>query len=140
MTTRMAWLAAGAAVMLSVRLWHAHQHAVLARELETISDGKGFIPVQMPDNAPPDKVVILAPEHCSSDVAKRADALAQFLTDQGIPNVRSSTYMISRVTPEMMPGIERAHSLDPPVVLVNGRGKSNPSAEEVVGEYRSDHP
>lgn len=139
MTGRMFFATAGAA-LLSVHLWHVHQHSVLERELETISDGKGFIPVQMPDNAPADKVVILAPVHCSSEVAKRADALAQFLTDQGIPNVRTSAYMISRVTPDMMPGIERAHSLDPPVVLVDGRGKSNPSAQQVLDEYRSDHP
>jgi hypothetical protein len=138
MTGKMLLIGAGAA-LLSVHLWHAHQHAVLERQLVTLSDGKGFIPVQMPDNAPPDKVVILAPVHCSSDVAQRADALAQFLNDQGIPNVRTSFYMISRVTPDMKPGIERARSLDPPVVLINGRGKSNPSAQEVVDEYRRDH-
>jgi hypothetical protein len=139
MTGRMLLLTAGAA-LLSVHLWHAHQHTVAARELEEISDGQGFVPVQMPDNAPPDKVLILAPVHCSSDVAKRADALAQFLSDKGIPNVRSSVYSISRVTPDMIAGIQRAHSLSPPVVLVNGRGKSDPTGEEVLDEYRGDHP
>lgn len=139
MTGRM-FLAVAGAAMLSVHLWHAHQRTVAERELESISDDQGFVPVQMPDNAPPDKVMILAPVHCPSEVAKRADALAQFLTDQGIPNVRSSVYTISRVTPDMMPGIERAHSLEPPVVLIDGHGKSNPSAQEVVDEYRTDHP
>lgn len=139
MTGKMVLLSAGAA-LLSFHLWHAHQHTVSQRELEEISDDQGFVPVQMPDNAPAGKVMILAPVNCPSDVAKRADALAQSLSDQGIPNERSSRYMIARVTPDMMPGIERAHSLDPPVVLINGRGKSNPSAEEVVDEYRSDHP
>ena len=139
MTGRIVFLSAGAA-LLSLHLWHAHQHTVLQRQLEEISDDQGFVPVQMPDNAPDGKVVILAPVNCPSQVAKRADALAQYLSDQGIPNMRSSTYLIARVTPDMMPGIERAHSLAPPVVLINGRGKSNPSAEEVVDEYRSDHP
>jgi hypothetical protein len=138
MTLRM-FLASAGAALLSVHLWHAHQHAALERQLQLISDGQGFVPVQMPDNAPPGKVLILAPVHCSSEVAQRADALAQFLTERGVPNIRSSSYMISRVSPDMMPGIERAHSLRPPVVLIDGRGKSNPSAQEVLDEYRGDH-
>jgi len=140
MSGKMLLLTAGAATMLSVHLWHAHQHAVAERDLQEMSDGEGFVPVQMPDNASPDRVLILAPVNCPSDVAKRADALAQFLSDKGIPNVRSAVYSLHRVTPDMIAGIQRAQSLRPPVVLINGRGKSDPTGEEVLDEYRGDPP
>jgi hypothetical protein len=131
-----------AAALVSVHLWHAHQDAALARQLNMLSDGKGFIAVQMPDNVPRDTVGILAPVNCPSLAAQRADALARFLSARGIPNVRTSSYTVARPTPDMKPGLDAAFSLsdDPPVVLINGRGKANPSAQEVVDEYRSEHP
>lgn len=140
MTGRMLLGALGATV-LSVHLWHAHQNAVLQRQLSAMADVNGFIPVQMPDGAPADTVLILAPVNCPSQVAQRADALARELSRQGIPSIRRSGYSIAVVRRDMLPGIKRAFALSgaPPVVLLDGHGKSDPSAQAVIDEYHDDH-
>jgi hypothetical protein len=123
----------------AVRLWQSHQHAASARELQAIADGNGFVPVQMPDGAARDAVLILAPLNCPSAGARRADALAARLSALGIPNVRMNRYAISAPTGDMQSGIKHAFAIlngEIPAVMVNGRGKSNPTADEVVTEYR----
>ena len=94
----------------------------------------------MPDGARSNTVIILAPVHCPSDAAQRADALAAYLSDIGIPNVRSSSYRATRdnPTPEQQADVERAITVldgEIPAVFINGVAKSNPSAEEIVLEY-----
>ena len=71
--------AAGIVHTTAVRVWHGHERAVANRELVALADSNGFVPVQMPDGAPRDTVLILAPVNCPSDGAKRADALADHL-------------------------------------------------------------
>ena len=124
-----------------VRVWHSHERAVSAHELEAIGDSNGFVPVQMPDGAARDTVLILAPVNCPSAGAKRADALAARLSALGIPNVRTNQYAISATTRDMQSGIQHAAAVmngDIPAVMINGRGKANPTADEVATEYRHD--
>jgi hypothetical protein len=123
------------------RAWHSHEHTADTRELQALADGSGFVPVQMPDGSPPDTVLILAPLNCPSAGAKRADALAARLTALGIPNARRNQYFVSSPTPERQTGIRHAFSLmdgEIPAVMINGRGKANPTAEEVATEYRQE--
>jgi hypothetical protein len=124
-----------------VRVWHGHERAVSARELEAIADSNGFVPVQMPDGAARDTVLILAPLNCPSAGAKRADALVARLNALGIPNVRTNQYAISTTTRDMQSGIKHAAAVmngEIPAVMINGRGKANPTADEVAMEYRHD--
>ena len=100
----------------------------------------GFVSVVMPEGVNKNTVVILAPVNCPSDAAQRADALANELTRLGISNIRSSSYSadIADPTAEQKAGLERAVSIlegEIPVVFINGRGKANPTAEDVVAEY-----
>jgi hypothetical protein len=126
-------------ILGAVRLWHSHEHAESVRELAALADSDGFVPVQMPDGAARDTVIILAPLNCPSAGAKRADALAARLTALGIPNVRTSLYAISAPTQDMQSGIRHAAAImngEIPAVMINGKGKANPTAEEVATEYR----
>ena len=112
-----------------------------ARELAAIADRNGFVPVQMPDGAARDTVLILAPLNCPSAGAKRAEALAARLTALGIANMRTNQYAISAPTRDMQSGIQHAAVVmkgEIPAVMINGRGKANPSADEVATEFRHD--
>jgi hypothetical protein len=123
----------------AIRAWQSHEHAVSARELQAIADRNGFVPVQMPDGAARDTILILAPLNCPSAGARRADALAARLSALGVPTVRLNQYAISAPTADMQSGIKHAFAIlkgDIPAVMINGRAKANPTAEEVLNEYR----
>lgn len=101
----------------------------------------GFVAALMPDGAPPNTVVILAPQNCPSDAAQRALQLAQDLSAAGIPNVVSSSYSVDIEDPtdEEQEGMERAVTVmngTIPAVFVNGFAKANPTAAQVIAEYR----
>jgi hypothetical protein len=142
-TTTLQTMIIGAIVVAGgAHVWQSHQRAVAAQQLEALADSNGFVPVQMPDGVPHDTVLILSPLNCPSAGAKRAEALAARLSALGIPNVRRNTYSIARLTPDELPGIKNAAALrdqgEIPLVMINGKGKSNPTADEVATEYRQD--
>lgn len=102
----------------------------------------GFVTATMPDGAPANTVVILAPQNCPSDAAQRAARLAQGLTDAGVPNILRSSYSVDIEDPtdEQQQGMERAVAVmngEIPAVFVKGMAKANPTVEQVVAEYRS---
>ena len=120
--------------------WHRHKAA--AEEVDNTPSAGAFVSVEMPDGAQRNKVVILAPLNCPSDAAKRADALSARLTEMGIPNERSNTYALHYNTTSAETQVRIRHTQDVlggkiPAVFVNGLGKDNPSADEVVAVYRS---
>lgn len=132
-------LAAIAALAIGVHVWHG-RHG-LTRDMLALADSNGFVPVQMPDGSAPDTVLILAPVNCPSDGAKRADTLSSRLRELGIPNIRSSQYSVSSLTQGNREGVKRAFAVmngQIPAVMLNGRGKANPTADEVATEYRRD--
>ena len=107
-----------------------------------LADGNGsshgFVDMPLPDGQSGSGVVIFAPINCPSDAAQRAEAMAQHLSAQGVPYVRSqdasfgnlsSQDEANRVMAVMEGGI--------PVVFVRARAKANPSPEDVVAEYRA---
>jgi hypothetical protein len=139
MSTAKALLVGLVVVAGATRLWQAHERAVTARELAADADSNGFVPLQMPDGAARDTVLILAPLNCPSAGAKRADALAARLTALGVANVRVNQYQVSGPTRVMESGIRHAFAVmngEIPAVMINGRGKANPTADEVLAEYR----
>jgi hypothetical protein len=102
------------------------------------SSAHGFVEMPLPDGQSGSGVVIFAPVDCPSDAAQRAEALAQHLSAQGVPYVRSqnanfgslsSQEEANRVMSVMQGGI--------PVVFVRTRAKANPSPDDVVAEYRA---
>lgn len=101
----------------------------------------GFVTATMPDGAPDNTVIILAPLNCPSDAAQRAAALARGLKEAGVPSALSSSYSVDIEDPtdEQRLGMERAVAVmneTIPAVFVNGLAKANPTLEQVIAEYR----
>lgn len=103
----------------------------------------GFVPVEMPDGAPRNAVLVLAPPNCPSEQAKRAEALVAELTRQGIPVRRGSR--ISYTFEGGMPSTEQRRAVDravqvfnqgAPAVYINGMAASDPTIEQAIAEYR----
>ena len=120
--------------------WDRYQQNRELAALAQQSPG-GFIPVSMPSQAKAGQVYILAPLNCPSAEARRADELAARLNQLGIPAQRGSGYSLQLSAPseQERANVERAtHILKGPVpaVFVNGMGKSNPTLDEVLAEYR----
>lgn len=100
----------------------------------------GFVSVAMPNDAPANTVLILSPEF-GSDGQGRANALAFELQRAGVPFVRGSSYnvFIPDVTDEQEAAMKRGMAIfqqASPAVFVNGMAKSNPTAAQVIAEYR----
>jgi hypothetical protein len=131
-------LIAPCALLLGIHVWHSHQQAALQRQLEAMADINGFVPVAAPVNARPDTVVILAPLNCPRAGAQRAAALAKYLTEHGVPNVRSAQYAVAGAGADarLMKATAAIATGTLPVVLFNGRGENNPAPWQVVDEYR----
>lgn len=120
--------------------WSQYQLSRERAALAQLSPG-GFLPVGTPGQAAPGEVYILAPLNCPSSEAQRAEALAARLKELGIPTRRGSSFTLQASSPseEERARLERvAHILrgPAPAVFVNGMGKSDPTLEEVLAEYR----
>jgi hypothetical protein len=99
-------------------------------------DAHGFVPVAMADGAQPNTVIILAPLNCPSDAAQRAESLARRLGELGVPHVRANSYEFSNADPAVTARTVKILEGQIPAVIVDGMGQANPSAEQVVAEYR----
>jgi hypothetical protein len=114
--------------------WYTHQPKTGP---ETLVSANGFIALPTLVNADPKQVVVFAPENCPKEDAQRSDALAQQLTQRNIPSVRSHDVSFTSSDPD--PGIgARLNAVmngEFPIVFVKGRGKANPTLDEVIAEY-----
>jgi hypothetical protein len=97
-----------------------------------------FLEVPAIENVAPGKVVVFAPENCPSKKARRADELTHQLNAGGIPAVR--THHVSFVSPEKSPPLYANLNVvmdgDLPIVFVKGKGKGNPSFDQILLEYQ----
>ncbi|MBL8522060.1 MAG: hypothetical protein JNN20_00075 [Betaproteobacteria bacterium] len=104
-------------------------------------DQNGFLPIPMPAGAEPGTVLIFAPVNCTKEAAQRAAVLSERLTSAGIPNLRTSQYGAQTFTPteENHKAFKRLDIVmrgEIPIALVNGMGKANPTADEVIAVYK----
>lgn len=123
-----------------IHWWNGKGHDATAVASDYTSPN-GFVSVAMPAGTPPNTVVILAPVNCPSAEAQRADSLSEQLSRRGIPNVRSSHFSASSTDPSAEQKARLDHAVavlngEIPAVFINGVAKANPSADEVVTEYR----
>jgi hypothetical protein len=100
----------------------------------------GFIEVHMPDNAKPDTVMIFAPPNCPREAGQRARDLSEQLTKLEIPNELTGRYGLRYTdnSEEFRAKLKRTAAImqgEIPAVLINGMGRSNPTAEQVAAEY-----
>jgi len=121
-----------------VHVWHHHQRAVVERELASVADSNGFVPIATAPGSARNVVIVLAALNCPSAQAQRADALAAQLTRLGVANQRANNYYASITSRDQMPLVNRTNVVlggEIPIVIINGRAKANPTIEEVQAEY-----
>lgn len=109
--------------------------------IQRATDESGFLPVPMPDGAERDKVLIFTPLNCPKEGAQRAAALADKLTAAGIDNIKTSHYGAQAFanTEENHAAYKRLDVVmrgEIPIALINGMGKANPTADEVIAVFR----
>lgn len=114
--------------------WYTHQPKTGP---EALVSANGFIALPSLVNADPKQVVVFAPQNCPKESARRSDDLAQQLAQRNIPSVRSHDVTFTSSDPD--PGIgARLNAVmngELPIVFVNGKGKANPTLDEVMAEY-----
>jgi hypothetical protein len=119
------------AALFLFQYWQANRPA-------TGPSPNGFVSLPAMNNVDPRQVVVFAPENCPSEKAQQADDLARQLAARSIPAVRSHDVSFTSSDPDPAIGI-RLNSVmngDLPIVFVKGKGKANPTIEEVLAEYR----
>ena len=117
---------------LAFQYWSTHQP-------KTGPSANGFVTLPMLVGGAPGQVVVFAPENCPSEKARQADDLARQLASRNIPSVRSHDVSFTSTDPDPAIGarLNAVMNGELPIVFVNGRGKANPTFEEVLAEYRS---
>lgn len=132
------WVLFAVLIGVGVHVWHHHQRAVVERELASVADSNGFIPIVTAPGSARNVAIVLAALNCPSAQAQRADALAAELTRLGLANQRANNYSASISSRDQMPLLNHTNAVlggEIPIVIINGRAKANPTAEEVRAEY-----
>lgn len=82
------------------------------------------------------RVIIMTPANCPSAPAKRAQALADLLGQDGVPTEMRSGISLAFTDPEEAERVNRHMSnADIPIVIVRGWAKGAPSYDQVLSEY-----
>ena len=142
---RLVLLVAAAAFL--VLGWKTLDRRSMDREFSRLAarNPSGFVSVVMPSGWDPNTVWVLAPANCPSDAALRAEHLVLALKSEGIPAARASSLTVQtdnkdEATAQALQRLERILKGTVPAVLVNGMGKANPTADEVIREFRRQKP
>ena len=136
-------LIALAVVGLGYQYWTKH-HSKSASELSATlaTSQNGFITLPPVDGGNASVVMIVAAENCPEEDARRADFLADQLASNGIPVARAHNvhFSIQNGDASVAKKVMSVMNGELPIVLVNGRAKSNPRLEEVIAEYKATNP
>lgn len=90
------------------------------------------------DDAKNAKVTIMSPPNCPSHEAMRARELEDALRSAGIPCVLQQEIGFSFTSPDDVARVNKYMAgVANPLVLVRGWARGNPSAEQVIAQYRS---
>ena len=108
--------------------------------IDRAMDQSGFLPVPMPAGAERDTVLIFAPLNCPKEAAQRATTRSEKLAAASIPNVKTAHYGAQTYEPtvENHAAFKRLDVVmrgEIPIVLINGLGKANPTADEIISVY-----
>lgn len=129
----------GILVIGGYQWWSRHQAAAQVEAALAATSPAGFVALPMPTGVTASEVVVFAPANCPSDAAQRADRLEQALAAKGIPVRRSqnASFDFESPDPQTVVVLERVMNGTIPIVFVRGKGKANPTADEVLAEYRA---
>ena len=101
------------------------------------ASAQGFTSIPRPDGVPPRGVIVFAPEHCTSDAARRTEELVRHLSRQHVTYVRTDRASYNSLSSQEEATRVMAVMNGPvPIVYVNGKAKANPTPAEVVAEVR----
>ena len=103
----------------------------------TTRSSRGFVAISGINDAHGNRVLVVAPQRCSSYEAQLADSLVEGLRREGIPVTHTNSISFSGSDNETLERAEALMSQSPPLVFISGRVKSQPSLSEVIQEYRS---
>uniref|UniRef100_B8HUZ4 Uncharacterized protein n=1 Tax=Cyanothece sp. (strain PCC 7425 / ATCC 29141) TaxID=395961 RepID=B8HUZ4_CYAP4 len=98
----------------------------------------GFMPIVAPDNAEAGKVLVIGPT-CNSPNGQRTKVLMQQLAQAGIPYNQTTNINFTNpalANPQEVERLNQVMGGQAPIVILNGRGKANPTIAEVVSEFR----
>lgn len=115
---------------MAFNYWQENIH----QDEEYVSEN-GFVSLPKPNNLDIDSVIILAAENCTKEAARRADDLASDLANRNIPFTRASRISFESYAPALKSRLDSVMRGTLPVVLIDGRGKANPTLNEVLSEY-----
>lgn len=127
------------AIWVGYTLWEKNKESTEAEMAGPEYSENGFAQLPGLQDQDADTVYVIAPQDCPKEASQRALRLAEDLQEQGIPVVKTSNVNYSfSATPsqdvlDRMNGVMRG---EVPIVIINGRGKANPSMAEVVAEYQ----
>lgn len=126
------------ALVLAVAGWQHYKKSgrVVATDAPAeASASRGFVSLPAFPGSNGRAVVIFAPENCPEDAGRRADALADALSRSGVPVSRLNHVGFNVSGPDEASRINAVMNGSIPIVVVRGRGKANPSLDEVLAEY-----
>lgn len=106
---------------------------------ESGSGDYGFVALPPVAGASANTVLVIAAQNCPHEDAQRADSLAEGISGNGIRVVRAQdvNFEFASADNSMTERILNIMNGPLPIVIVNGRAKSNPSLDEVIAEYRA---
>jgi len=118
------------------KAWIAEHTGAMAAG-DSADSARGFKAIPMPDGVPRRGVIVFAPQHCTSDAARRTEQLVRHLSRQGIAYVRTDQASYNSLSSQEEASRVMSVMNGPvPIVYVNGKAKANPTPAEVVAEFR----
>lgn len=128
------------AVLVAGWQWHRHrtieQSAAGNSATGAASSVNGFASLPLPAGMDSESVVVFSPENCPSEEAQRAEALIHALEGERISVVRSHEAEFQITDPQAGEQVAAVMNGPIPIVFVRGKAKANPSAAEVIAEFR----
>lgn len=126
-----------ALALVSYHWWQKHQAGGVVQSMLQPANESGFVDIPPPVGLSRTAVLIFSPPNCPSAEAQQARVLSRALAELGIPHLITSQANFDLDSPEAVRAVKRVMEGQGPVVLVHGRGKGNPTLDEVVAEYRT---
>ncbi len=112
------------------------QEAKVAAQGSEAASGSTFVALPPAEGHVPDTVVVLAPENCTRDEARRAEQLTRDLSSQGVRVVKTNNIGFANLQPGQVQQVNAVMSGPIPIVFVRGKAKANPTLDEVIAQYR----
>ena len=101
------------------------------------SDGTPFKKMLVPEGLPYNQVILVAPPNCPSDASKRAREIEKYLIKYKVPYVKTDNISFGAMSREDYNLVNPIMKGKLPIVMINGKGKNNPTIKETILEYRS---